>query len=321
MDQFKAIATFIQAASLESFGKAAKKLGVTQQQVSKSIRQLEEELGVRLFNRTTRRVSLTEAGLAFYADSREGMEKLAVALANIKSGNDEASGVVRMTLPKAFAAGIVIPLLVEFRRLYPGITVETVIDDGLTDLIEQRIDIGLRAGTLQDGRLVARKLLPIQHIVCAAPAYLASHGIPKDIDDLANFDCTAFRHINTGKILPWEFVHDSQLTYRDLPHVFATNDVEAECAAIVNGMGIGQLASFTAVPLILENKLVPLFPETITERFAIYLYFLSREHQPRRVRVLIDFLTRHLKGNERFFISPARHAELLNAGRVNRGQV
>lgn len=318
MDQFKAIATFIQAASLGSFGRAAKKLGVTQQQVSKSIRQLEEHLGARLFNRTTRQISLTEAGFAFYAEASEGMEKLTLAFSNIRSGNEVASGTVRMTLPKALAARIVIPLLAKFRRLYPDITVETIIDDESTDLIEQRIDIGLRAGALQDGRLVALKLIPIQHIVCAAPSFLAEHGIPNDINDLANFDCTAFRHIKTGKILPWEFMLDEHLTCRDQPYVFATNDVEAECEAVVNGIGIGQLASFTAVPLILESRLVPLFPETITERFALYLYFLSREHQPKRVRLLIDFLAGHIRGNERFFISPAAHAELLKPLRTHR---
>ena len=310
MDQFKVVATFIQAASLGSFGKAAKQLGISQQQASKNIRQLETHLGVRLFNRTTRRVSLTEAGQLFFADSKEGMDKLALAFANTQGGNDEPKGTIRMTLPKALAGKLIVPLIAEFRVLYPGISIETVVDDHLTDLVEQRIDVGIRAGTIADGRLVARKLVPIQHIVCAAPSYLALHGTPKQIDDLANFDCTAFRHPNTGKIMPWEFMLDGHLSYRDIPYAFASNDVEAECEAVVSGIGIGQLSSFSAVPYILEKKLIPLFPETITERFALYLYYLSREHQPRRVRLFIDFLSKRLKSNEQLYLSPATLAKL-----------
>jgi DNA-binding transcriptional LysR family regulator len=312
MDQFKVVATFIQAASLGSFGKAAKQLGISQQQASKNIRQLETHLGVRLFNRTTRQVSLTDAGQLFLADSKEGMDKLAQAFANTQSGNDEAKGTIRMTLPKALAAKVVVPLIAEFRLLYPGISIETLVDDHLTDLVENRIDVGIRAGTIADGRLVARKLVPIQLIVCAAPSYLALHGTPLQIDELANFDCTAYRHLNTGKIVPWEFMLDGQLAYRDVPYAFASNDVEAECEAVVSGMGIGQLASFSAVPYILEKKLIPLFPDLITERFGLYLYYLSREHQPKRVRLFIDFLSKRLKGNEQLYLSPATLAKFGN---------
>lgn len=321
MDQYKALATFVQAATLGSFGKAAVKLGITQQQASKNIRQLEEFLGARLFNRTTRSVSLTDEGQRFFAEVGDGMSRLEQAVADVQSGADEAQGVVRMTTPKALAQSVVVPLLAEFRQLNPRITIELIVDDEMTDLVAQRIDAGIRAGTLRDGRLVARKLVPIQHIVCAAPAYLEKHGMPRDIESLAQFDCTAFRHVNTGKIWPWEFMIDGHLTYRDMPSAFLANDVEAECAAVLSGLGIGQLASFSAVPHILENRLVPLFLETMTERFWLYLYYPGRRHLSRRVRLLLDFLSERLKNNPKLFLSPSElHNRLSPGNRKTRGK-
>ena len=309
MDQYKAVATFVRAATLGSFGKAAVELGITQQQASKSIKQLETHLGVRLFNRTTRRVSLTEDGHRFYADASEGLGKLEQAFATARVGHDDAAGTVRLTAPQAVRT-LLMPLLFEFREACPGIVVELLVDDHMTDLVAQRIDVGIRAGTVQDGRLVARKLVPIQHIICAAPSFLASRGVPKTIDDLARFNCTAFRHVNSGKVMPWEFMQDGQLTYRDVAGVFVTNDVEAECDAIVRGLAIGQLASFSAVPHIRANRLVPLLLNSMTERFAMYIYYQSREHLPTRVRLLIDFLTSKLRNNEELFLASEAVARL-----------
>jgi DNA-binding transcriptional LysR family regulator len=310
MDQFKAVATFVRAATLGSFGKAAVEMGITQQQASKSIKQLETHLGVRLFNRSTRRVSLTDDGQRFFADASAGLARLEQAFENARLGHDDAAGSVRLTAPQAMARSLLVPLLLAFRQAHPRIVVELLVDDHMTDLVAQRIDVGIRAGTIQDGRLVARKLVPIQHIVCAAPAFLASRGVPRTIDDLPAFDCTAFRHVNTGKVMPWEFMQEGRLSYRDVAGAFLTNDVEAECEAVVRGLAIGQLASFAAVPHIRAHRLVPLFLEAMTERFAMYLYYPSREHLPTRVRLLVDFLTTELRDNDDLFLGAESIARL-----------
>lgn len=311
MDQYKALSTFIQAATLGSFGRAAVKLGITQQQASKNIKQLEAFLGARLFNRTTRSISLTDEGQRFLLGAREGLAQLENAVADIRSGADDPVGTIRMTTPKALAQAIIVPLLAEFMQAHPGIGIELIVDDEMTDLVEQRIDVGIRAGTVRDGRLIARKLVPIQHIICAAPAYLDRHGVPPDIDALAKHACTSFRHVNTGKVWPWEFMIDGHLTYRDMPGVFLANDVEAECAAVLGGLGIGQLASFSAVPHILDQRLVPLFLEHMTERFALYLYYPARKHLPARVRLLLSYLTERLKDNPRLFLMPEDQSRLI----------
>jgi DNA-binding transcriptional LysR family regulator len=303
VDQFKAVAAFVHAARLGSFGKAAIELGITQQQVSKSIRQLEEHVKVRLFNRTTRRVALTDDGKRFFKDADAGLSRLQQAFTGARAGSDEPSGDVRITAPHAVAKTLLVPLLVAFRQLHPRIVVELLVDDHMTDMVAERIDLGFRAGTIQDGRLIARKLFPIQHLVCAAPAFLETHGAPQSIEDLARFSCTGFRHVNSGKVMPWEFMRGAQLIYRDLPAAFLTNDVETEIEAVLQGLGIGQLASFTAVPHINAGRLIPLLLEAMTERYALYLYYPSREHMPSRIRLLLDFLTKKLKSNEQFYLS------------------
>jgi DNA-binding transcriptional LysR family regulator len=303
MDQFKAVDAFVRAAKLGSFGKAAIEMGVTQQQASKSIRQLEDHLGVRLFNRTTRSVSLTQDGERFFTDADAGLRRLTLAFAAAKTGMDEASGDVRITAPYALAKNLLVSLLVDFRLKYPGIVVELLVDDHITDLVAQRIDLGLRAGTVQDGRLIARKLVPIQHIVCASLEFIALHGEPQNLRDLQRFNCTAFRHISSGKVVPWEFMSGDQVTYMDIPSAFITNDIDSETSAVIQGLGIGQLASFTAVPHIRAGRLRPLFLDTMTQRYALYLYYASREHLPLRVRLLRDFLTEKLKDNEDLYLA------------------
>jgi DNA-binding transcriptional LysR family regulator len=303
MDHFKAVDAFVRAAKLGSFGKAAIEMGVTQQQASKSIRQLEDHLGVRLFNRTTRSVSLTQDGERFFTDADAGLRRLALAFAMAKAGIDEASGNVRITAPYSLAKNLLVSLLVEFRLKHPRIVVELLVDDHIIDLVTQRIDLGLRAGTVQDGRLIARKLVPIQHIVCASPEFLAIHGEPQKLGDLQRFSCTAFRHISSGKVVPWEFMSDDQVTYMDIPGAFITNDVDSETSAVLQGLGIGQLASFTAVPHIRAGRLKPLFLDAMTQRYALYLYYTSREYLPLRVRLLRDFLTEKLKDNDELYLA------------------
>jgi DNA-binding transcriptional LysR family regulator len=303
MDQFKAIDAFVRAAKLGSFGKAAVELGVTQQQTSKSIRQLEDHLGVRLFNRTTRSVSLTQDGQRFFVEADAGISRLLRAFAAAKTGIETASGHVRVTAPYALASNLLVALLAEFRLKHPDIVVELLADDHMTDLVAQQIDLGIRAGTVQDSRLIARKLVPIQHIVCAAPKFLASHGTPKSIGDLHRFSCTGFRHVSTGKVVPWEFMSGDQLKYVDMTSAFITNDVDAEASAVLQGLGVGQLASFVAVPHINAGRLKPLFLEAMTQRYALYLYYASKEHLPLRVRLLRDFFIEKLENNGQLFLA------------------
>ena len=308
MDQFKAVDAFVRAAKLGSFGKAAVELGVTQQQASKSIRQLEDHLGVRLFNRTTRSVSLTQDGERFFADADAGLSRLVQAFAAAKTGVETPSGNVRITAPYALANHQLVALLAEFRHMHPGIVVELLVDDHVSDLVAQRIDLGIRAGAVQDGRLIARKLVPIQHIVCATPEFLARHGTPKDIGDLHRLSCTSFRHISSGKVVPWEFMSGDQVQFMDIHGAFITNDVDAELSAVLEGLGIGQLASFIAVPHIKAGRLMPLFLEAMTQRYALYLYYASREHLPLRVRLLRDFLTEKLENNEQLYLTQSAQA-------------
>ena len=147
--------------------------------------------------------------------------------------------------------------------------------------------------------------MPIQLIVCASPAYLARHGTPRTIDALDGHRCTGYRRVNTGKLAPWEFMVGDEIQYRDVPAVLCTNDAEAETDAVVDGLGIGQLGSFSAAGPIRAGLLVPLLTQHLTQRESFYIYYRRRTEQPLRVKAFIDFMVERLADNPDFFLTRA----------------
>lgn len=296
MDRLRVIATFVRAAELGSFQQAAVAQGITPQAVSKAVRQLEHELGVRLFHRTTRKSSLTDDGRRFFEAVKPALDDVLGAWSRARRSAQDEEGLVRITAPGSVGRRVLVPLLVEFRRLYPKVQVDMLLDEHFTDIVAERIDVGLRCGSAPDAQLVVRTLFPIQVITCAAPSYLAEHGRPATLDDLARHACTGYRQPNTGRLLPWEFLIDGELVLRDVPLAICTNDAEAEMVAVVAGFGIGQIDSISAAPLLRAGRLVPLFAATASQRHAAYLYYPQRADMPRRVRRFIDFLIERLQG-------------------------
>lgn len=296
MDRLRVIATFVRAAELGSFQQAAVAQGISPQAVSKAVRQLEHELGVRLFHRTTRKSSLTDDGRRFLEAVKPALDEVMGAWSRARRSAEDDAGLVRITAPGPVGRRVLVPLLVEFRRRYPKVQVDMLLDEHFTDIVAERIDVGLRCGSAPDAQLIVRTLFPIQVITCAAPAYLAEHGRPRTLDDLARHACTGYRQPNTGRLLPWEFLVDAELVLRDMPLAICTNDAEAEVAAVVAGLGIGQIDSINAAPHLRAGRLVPVLAATASQRHAAYLYYPQRADMPQRVRRFIDFLVERLQG-------------------------
>lgn len=290
MDKARVISLFIGVVRAKSFSQAAVEAGLTPQAVSKAVRQLEEHLAVRLFHRTTRSLSLTEEGLRLFELSNPGLRLLDEALDQVRNSRLEADGLIRVAAPMSIGNAVIIPLLPEFQRRYPGAHFDLQLDDHFTDLVESKIDVGFRAGSPPERNLISRKLGDIVLLPCATPAYLALHGTPQTVSDLQQHRCTGFRRPNTGRMMPWELQVDGATVYQEVPAVASFNTVEGELVAVLSGVGIGQLPVFMIEAELASGALVPLLPHTASGNNGVFMYYQQRTQMPLRVRHFIDFV-------------------------------
>jgi DNA-binding transcriptional LysR family regulator len=313
-NELRAIATFVKAAELGSLRQAAVAQGITPQAASQALGQLEAHLDVRLFHRTTRSLSLTEEGRAFLEAAQPGLATLQHALHGARRGREEIAGPLRIAAPRSMMLPVLRPVLEDFCRRHPGIEPDVQLDDRIGNWVEERVDVGFRAGTPPAEGVVARRLLPIQLIVCAAPAYLERHGAPASIDALLSppHRCSGFRHPATGKLMAWDFRVGDEIVSRAIPARFSTNDVELEERAVLAGESVGQLVGVSAAPLIRAGRLVPLLTAHVAEHLGLYLYYGSRVALPARVRAFIDLAVERVANNREFFLTPQ---ELRRLGR------
>jgi DNA-binding transcriptional LysR family regulator len=300
MDELRAISTFIRATELGSFNKAALAQGTTPQAVSKNVRQLEQHLGVRLFHRTTRKSALTEEGQRLFDSVRVSMDGLTEALSAARSAAKEDEGLIRISAASSVARKVLLPLLAKFSQKYPAMQFDLVLEDRITDAVSERIDIGFRAGNAPTSQIIARRLFPIQLIVCASPDYLASHPTPVQPGDLLQHRCIGYRQPSTGRVFPWEFCVKGEVTFQQVRAAVTCSDPEAEMQAVISGMGIGQIDSINATAPIRAGQLVPLLTRAVSNRMGLHLYYGQRAGMPGRVRRLIDFVSAQLKGSEEF---------------------
>ncbi|MFG6414588.1 LysR family transcriptional regulator [Roseateles sp. DC23W] len=293
-NELRAIAVFTQAAELGSLRQAAVSQGITPQAASQALTQLEAHLGVRLFHRTTRRLSLTEEGQRFLTAAAPGLQSLQRALHGARQGRDAIAGPLRIAAPRSIMLPVLWPLIEAFCARHPDIEPDVQLDDRIGDWVQERVDVGFRAGSPPAEGVIARHLLPLQLVVCASPDYIARHGAPRSIDELARHRCSGFRHPSTGKVMAWEFAVGGEIVARDVASVVVTNDVELEANAVVAGQCIGQLVGVTAAPLVRAGRLVPLLTAHVTDHLGLYLYYGSRVAQPARVRAFIDLIVEQL---------------------------
>ncbi|AYM96739.1 LysR family transcriptional regulator [Acidovorax sp. 1608163] len=304
INEFKAISTFAKAVELGSIRQAALAQGVTPQAASQTIAQLEQHLGVRLLHRTTRNLALTEEGKNLLENTQPALAALDRALASARQGQESIAGPLRIVGPKSSFAPLLMPLLDEFCTAYPGIQPEIQLDDGIGNWVQDRVDVGFRIGVSPNEGVIGRSLFPIQMIVCAAPSYLAAHGVPGSLDELVAHRCSVYRHPTTGRVSPWYLNVDGKVEHRQMSPAFASNDSELELLAVLSGQVIGQLANFYAAQHIRAGRLVPVLLPHLSAHLGMHIYYGNRTAQPKRVRAFIDLAIARLLECPDYVLSP-----------------
>ncbi|WPU25108.1 LysR family transcriptional regulator [Cedecea neteri] len=293
--QIGTLELFCQAAEQLSFSAAANVMGITPAAVSRSIARLEERLGVRLFVRTTRQIRLTESGERYFSQCQQALQQLREAEREVTGAQIEPAGVLRISLPTPYSHYRVLPLLPEFRQLYPRVSVQVHISNRNIDFADESYDIAIRGRSPADSSLIARKLEDAELITVASPAYLARAGIPKTLDDLNQHECIQFELPSTGRKVPWTFSIDGKDTDIFTSGGFTcAEDVLGIVTLARSGAGLIQTYRFILEQDVAEGTLIEVLPEYGgTSRPFILLYPHAR-HLSLRVRSLVDFLVQRL---------------------------
>ncbi|KJV25545.1 LysR family transcriptional regulator [Aquitalea magnusonii] len=297
--------TFVRTAELGSLSQAAAAQQISPQAASKALGQLEHYLGVRLFHRTTRSMSLTEEGQRFLEAVQPSLAGFQQALTTVRQSKDELSGPLRIVGPRTVLHAVIGPVMDEYCRLYPEVQLDVQLDDRIGNWVEDRIDVGFRLGNSPQEGLVARRLFPMQLIICAAPSYLRKHGRPQSLYDLSSHRCSAFRSPSDGRVVPWRVRVGDSTQDQPVNPAFCTNDEAMELRAVLAGEVIGQLAAPTAAPLIRSGRLLPILLENMADHYSLFVYYGSRAAQPARVRRFIDLAVDRLSDSSAFVLSPA----------------
>ncbi|MEM1242477.1 MAG: LysR family transcriptional regulator [Cyanobacteria bacterium P01_H01_bin.26] len=274
---------FLRIATLGGITAAAQDLSLSPASASARLVKLEETMGVRLFNRTTRAVSLTTDGEAFLPYAQEIIETLETGLSAVKGQGTNAEGILRITMPGSFGRMYIIPALAEFHARYPLVSLDLRLSDEVLDVVEGAYDLIIRNAPLVDSSLIVRKLASDRRILVASSAYLEQHGVPSTPDDLAEHQC-----ICLAEATKWTFENGQTVS---VPRSFAVNDGEALRKMIEQGMGIGIKSLWNANKSLKTGRLVEIMAEfPLATNTAIWLLYPSRRIMAPKVHAMIDFL-------------------------------
>jgi DNA-binding transcriptional LysR family regulator len=286
------LAAFAAVADEGSFNAAGLRLGRDATVISRRVQALEQNLGVRLLERSTRRVVLTEAGVLYLGRIRPLMRGLLAAGQETASFSDgEPRGRLRLALPGSFGRMWLMPMLVDFLDAYPGVTLDAAFSNRFVDLIGEGFDLAIRLGVLPDSRLVARKLAERHRMICASPDYLARHGIPALPENVSDHQCLIF----SGKPNPnvWEFIlPDGKQLVVPVSGPFISDDAEALVPAAVAGKGLLYATDWLVGRELSDGRLVRVLPDHgLLEEGAIYVVHPSSQHVPNKTRAFADWIS------------------------------
>lgn len=298
LERLTGIVAFARAASYGSFTAAAQSLSVSPSAVSKTIQRLEQQLGLRLFTRTTRSLVLTPEGRELHERALHLLRAAEDVVQSAAAARSEPSGTLKVAAPLPIGTRLLAPALPEFRRRYPKLNIDLRLNDRFVNLVEEGIDVAIRIGDLADSNLISRGLAPARVSAFASPAYLAARGTPRKPEDLKDHDCVNFRYQTSGQLLRWMFKVGSR-TIEVTPDAGIVVDVSAAVAEVlVTGGGIGMSASFIAAPYVERGLLVPVLNEFSVNRSTITAVWPESRRGNPNVKAFISFL-------EEVFPSPA----------------
>lgn len=290
MDKFAALRTFVAVVNTGSFARASEKLGMSRAMTTKHVQTLEAELGARLLNRTTRKLSTTEAGRAFHARAERVLADLDEAEQAVADVSSSPKGLLRAAAPMSFGFRHLGPAIAEFMRECPDMAVELSLNDRMVDLVDEGLDVAVRIGRLAESSLVARRVGSARLIAVASPEYLARKGKPKSPADLAWHDCLDYTLSTTGP--EWRFVdRDGKEARARVAGPLKANNGDVLLEAALAGRGIALSPSFIAAPDLAAGRLADVFaPDWIGEELPIHAVYPAARHLSVKVRRFVDFL-------------------------------
>jgi DNA-binding transcriptional LysR family regulator len=302
------MSAFVRAVELGGFSTAARELGLTPSAISKLVTRLEDRLGVRLLNRTTRRLALTPEGEAYFHRSQRILSDISEAENEVARFRAQPKGVLRINVGTAFGLHQLAPALPEFLARHPEMQVELTITDRVVDLIEEGADLGIRLGALTDSSLVARRVCELERVVCASPAYLRKNGTPKKPEDLLKHNCLCIAY--SPSLQRWPFAAKEGVQHIEVSGNASANTADALLQLALVGLGIIRLSDVIVGEAIREGKLVPLLQDVHhSEPLPLHAVYPQGRHRSPKVAAMVEFLV------ERFGKAPWRIAPRRKAGR------
>jgi DNA-binding transcriptional LysR family regulator len=296
LTQLDGMLAFVAVAQTRSFTAAAATLEVTPPAVSQAVKQLEDRIGVRLFHRTTRSVSLTEAGERFHARVGPALSELTEAAAELDSYRDGPTGTLRINVPKIAWEVLLQPIVAGFLEIHPGIRLEVRLDDGFIDIVAAGFDAGVRIGESVQRDMVATVLTQKERIcLVASPDYVAKHGAPKNIEALREHACIRFRFSGSGGIYRWELQQSGKMIEVEVDGPFTTSDSVSMAEAARAGIGIAYVFERQVKDDLASGRLIPVLPQCWHTYEGFRLYYPSRRQMPTKLRAFIDYCHAHIR--------------------------
>lgn len=288
MTTWEGINEFVAVAETQSFTKASDKLSTSVAHISRKVSALEERLAVKLFNRTTRQVTLTEVGQLYYTQCKELVEGLEIAELSISQMQSTPKGLIKVTAPATYGEQHISPLLIKFLKQYPEIELELILTNHRLDLIDAGIDLAIRLGSINDTSMIAKKLTSRQLHVCASQTYLDKYGTPDTLSDLKKHQCLV------GSVNQWKFAQDGKEKSLKVSGRIECNSGVTLLSAAKSGLGLVQLPDYYVQDALHSGQLIEILKEYRSSPEGIWALYPHKHNLPPKVRLLVDFLSDHL---------------------------
>lgn len=288
-DLLSHLPVILAVAGRASFAAAAAELGMSPSAVSHAVRRVEERLGVPLFARTTRSVSLTEAGIALVASAEPALRDINERVEHIRAAEGRVSGILRLNVPSVALPILMTPVVREMAIRFPGVTVEIFVDDAIANIVADGFDAGIRLGGMIAEDMVVVRLTPaFKAIIVAAPGYLADRGRPKSITDLKNHNCIAYRQVKSGGLYRWELLHEGhEIAIECSGNTIVNNALYARVLALA-GIGLAYLFEPLVRADIADGRLSQVLPKSAIEEPGLFIYYPRRAAMAPKLRAFID---------------------------------
>jgi DNA-binding transcriptional LysR family regulator len=289
MDTLEGLKTVIAVVETSSFTAASERAGMSKSLVSKYVGEVERQLGVRLFNRTTRRLALTDAGRLYYEQALLLIEQYNNMIDNVTGEKSDPRGLLRVSAPVTFGEMKLAPLIPHFTALYPDLNIEIVLSNSAVDMLEEGVDVRLRIGGVDDSNMIARHLKTFPLILCASSNYIGRYGAPQTPEELRSHTCIIDSNFRVGK--QWPFISPQGVSSTiNVTSVVAVNSPKAVLEIAIASGGIAMIPEFIVEDAIKNNQLVPILADHTTLEFSLFAIYPHRKYVAKKVRCFIDFM-------------------------------